>query len=65
MRLASSWRCSWVAFRDGLFHGGALVLDYGYRLALAEPGASRERLIEPVRAQRLPEPIHQLGLRGP
>ena len=63
---ASSWRCSWLTFGDGLFRAGAaLVPDYGHRLALAEPGAGRERLIEPVRAQLLPEPSYQLGLRGP
>jgi len=55
-----------LAFRGGLSAAGAApVPDRGYRLALVEPGAGRERLIEPVRAQRLAELSHQLGLRRP
>jgi len=66
LRMASSWLCSWWAFGHGLFRAGAApVPDYGYRLALAEPRAGRERQIEPVRAQRLTEPSYQLGFRGP
>ena len=40
LQMASSWRCSWLAFGDGLFRAGAApVPDCGYRLALVEPGA--------------------------
>ena len=37
----------------------------GYRLPLAEPGAGGERLIEPVRAERLADLGYQLGLPPP
>src|SRR5262249_30983334 len=34
----------------------------GYRLPLAEPGPGGERLVEPLRAERLAELGHQFGL---
>ena len=42
--------------------GAVLVTDDGYRLPLGECGAGGERLIEPVRAQRLAGLGYQLGL---
>jgi CBS domain len=38
--------------------GAALVPDDGDRVPLGEPGSGRERLIEPFRAQRLPDLGH-------
>ena len=62
----SSWRCSRLAFGGGPFRAGAApVPDRGYRLALVQLGAGCECLIETVRAQRLAEPSHQLGLCRP